>query len=683
MRRAYAALAVLVAGGALLFQTRGAETPHLLHFSHWSQFSFHKLFAPVIVNVELDKTAATAFVLASVPDGNDAALRPHRLQPTDEAPTDLKNTVVSAEIKDGVRDVFLCTRDSGAVPLIDNISVFIGPKCFYFPGEEAETWPRRASGAMDCFRPPLPPLSASIFQSRLNWRGDLNWILTALRSFVLNPFAFPVASLCLLSAVALLRREFGVLSERAKNRLEILLLCLLTLFALALRLVFAGRHSAWADELYSAVIASNPALPFGNAWDDPGDPPLYFMLLRLWFQLFGWDEATGRALGVVLGCCGVAAGHFFVRALCGRKAGLLCAFLLTISTAHIGYSAEIRGYALQMLLVPLAARNFFLFLEKGRRKDLLLYALFGVLAVNTHYYCVLFVASNFAYYFVHARRERRGPLRAGPFVAASLGIACSLLPFFLMVAPRALNPNYDAWIPAPSAREFAFCAALAAACAALALTREKLRNCSPDRGALTVINYALFTTCLVFAFALCLSLFRPILTWRYLALLLPLVFAAAPFVFCCGRLKNMLFAAPVLLMCHFADAFTEFGFGAWDVYREAEEYIVADAARQAERNGLSAVQLRPVVWPGVGRDFNPFYGLDGKIRSLYPELPGKPGEPGRYDIAYINPTQTSMPRMYAEILRAGLDARNVLKIRTNDGKFIFKAQVAKQTPDGL
>src|SRR4051794_31991951 len=81
----------------------------------------------------------------------------------------------------------------------------------------------------------------------------------------------------------------------------------LVVAGIALR--FFARQALWLDEAQSVAIAKLPLTgPATTLWDglrQDGSPPLYYLLLHLWTELFGTGTAVGGGLLAVLHPAGV------------------------------------------------------------------------------------------------------------------------------------------------------------------------------------------------------------------------------------------------------------------------------------------------------------------------------------------------------------------------------------------
>jgi hypothetical protein len=600
----------------------------------------------------------------------NSATRVFSLEPTAMPSAALENVVIHAEIRDEyVQELFLRSSQPAGESLggIDNICVFIGNKTFYFPREEIAAWERSTLEGLPVYKIPAGPYRTSVIKPWINWYGDFNLALKEITAFFSNPFGFSLSWFFIVFILVMfwtdLCAAYGALTEKRRKILEMALLALMTAFAFALRVDGLTRFSSWLDELYSSATA-DPSLPFMNTFGDPGNPPLYFILLRFWFILFGWSETSGRFLSVIIGLFAILSLYAFVKTLCGRKHAMLSAFLLTISSSAIGYSNEMRAYILLIALASLCARRFIVLLGNQNTKNTVLYILGGALIVNTHYFGVLFIAADFLFYFMYHKR-RTALKQALLFLSANIVIALSLVPYFAVTAfQKALtNPDFNSWILHPGRKDIFVACMLSAACMVYYFARRYARK----RQLLTeekilLFDYALFTGYAIYMLAFLISLKRPILTWRYLVICLPLIFAILPTLVGMNiHNRGILIVINVyslIFMCNFAVSFRAFGGGLSDVYKEAQHYIEAD------------IRAHEAYVPSEWNNRLPcFYGF----QNIPPYEPHK-----GYTMLYMNPLHKNERQMDLQLEQFGLDARNMLKIKINRDKYIYKKYISPE-----
>lgn len=133
---------------------------------------------------------------------------------------------------------------------------------------------------------------------------------------------------------------------------------LILILGLVLRLVNLNQ-SLWLDESISALAVKSQSF-----WDiltqfSPGDvhPPLYYLVLKLWTNFFGYSEVALRFPSVLFG----VVASYFVYLIGKKKIGLLAGLFLAVNPLAIYYSQEARMYSLALLAVT---ASFFFFIEK-------------------------------------------------------------------------------------------------------------------------------------------------------------------------------------------------------------------------------------------------------------------------------------------------------------------------------
>ena len=118
------------------------------------------------------------------------------------------------------------------------------------------------------------------------------------------------------------------------------LVFLLSVISLAfwLRVFRLGGQSLWYDEGVSFYLTglSLPEMLAWTAYDI--QPPLYYLLLRLWVGLAGGTEFALRFPSLFFGVLAVPLFHALGKKLFGSAAGFIAAFLAALSPLYLWYS---------------------------------------------------------------------------------------------------------------------------------------------------------------------------------------------------------------------------------------------------------------------------------------------------------------------------------------------------------
>ena len=123
----------------------------------------------------------------------------------------------------------------------------------------------------------------------------------------------------------------------------------LLLFSLWLRTRALGA-SLWMDEGLSIGIASQPFFDIPGVLRQDGSPPLYYLMLNVWMNVFGRGPADTQGLSVAISLLAVPGGLWAGWTLFGRRAGLICAALGATNPFLTLYAQETRMYSLMVVL---------------------------------------------------------------------------------------------------------------------------------------------------------------------------------------------------------------------------------------------------------------------------------------------------------------------------------------------
>ncbi|MEA3076416.1 MAG: hypothetical protein QOF60_1324 [Actinomycetota bacterium] len=153
---------------------------------------------------------------------------------------------------------------------------------------------------------------------------------------------------------------------------------------IALRLT--ARSALWLDEALTVNLAHLPLRDLHGALRRDGAPPLYYLLLHGWTEVFGTGNLAVRSLSAVFGVATLPLMAKAGRRLGGSVVGLGAVVLLGASPFAIRYATEARMYTLVALIVTAGWLVLRRALERGRTIDLVaLGALSGALLL-THYW---------------------------------------------------------------------------------------------------------------------------------------------------------------------------------------------------------------------------------------------------------------------------------------------------------
>ena len=164
---------------------------------------------------------------------------------------------------------------------------------------------------------------------------------------------------------------------------------------LFLRIYNINFEDLWFDEQASFFIA-DPKLDINETIlliKDLDRTNLFFILiLKKFFELFGYNPDIGRILTVFIGVISIPALSYLTFQIKKNSGYLLVAFLSSISWYLISYSQELRPYSLLFLLSILSVIFFFKLIDEDNKTinlNFFLFVLFSSLAALTHIFFFL------------------------------------------------------------------------------------------------------------------------------------------------------------------------------------------------------------------------------------------------------------------------------------------------------
>jgi hypothetical protein len=106
----------------------------------------------------------------------------------------------------------------------------------------------------------------------------------------------------------------------------------------------------WGDEMQTVAIAKRSFADIPGALERDGAPPLFYLLLHGWMEIFGSSEASTHTLTTLLSLLTVVAAWWWARRHGGPWAAVLAAAAIAANPYLVRYATETRNYALFALL---------------------------------------------------------------------------------------------------------------------------------------------------------------------------------------------------------------------------------------------------------------------------------------------------------------------------------------------
>ncbi|MGZ4230066.1 MAG: glycosyltransferase family 39 protein [Solirubrobacteraceae bacterium] len=416
----------------------------------------------------------------------------------------------------------------------------------------------------------------------------------------------------------------------------------------AIRFSTLDQQSFWLDEATTwGIVSHGLGHVLSTVPKTESTPPLYYVLVWLWAQVFGTGEVGLRSFSALCGTATIPVMWAVGRRLASERIGLVAALITAVNPLLFWYSQEARTYALLVLLSALSLLAFLRALSQPSRGRLLAWGTVCALTVLAHYFGAFIVAGEAVLLFFALRR--RGAL-SGSVAVAGLApivvVGAALVPLvvrqndgrasFISTASGSLPYRHGQLVKQDILGDGqpwkALLLAIGVVLVALALWLLVTRANRPERdGGLLMLAIGAGGVALAFVVAAVVTDYfdtRNLLaTWAPLAMVVAVGFGAAR----AGRWGALGLAGLVLLsvVC-IANVVRDSDFQR-DNWRGAVQALGAAASTRAiVADGVGAVTLRPYVsglgvYPPVGtpvREVDMIWvGRAGYGRPLLPVAP--------------------------------------------------------------
>lgn len=239
----------------------------------------------------------------------------------------------------------------------------------------------------------------------------------------------------------------------------IIILGLIVLLGLSLRLYDLDAEGLWLDEGGSVMKADADLKQFMSGRPPYVSPPLYYLFLDSWINVFGNSEISIRLPSVLFGILSLLLIYRIGETLFNNVSGLSAAFFLAISTFHIYFSREARMYSLLLLLALCSMYYFIDLITQGVMKgkgglrrvrwwSALLYLLSTTLLLYTHNFGISpLIAQNILALILFFKTRRIGRMRLKSWVILQSIISLAFLPWIVVIIKQFLNIKGKYWSP--------------------------------------------------------------------------------------------------------------------------------------------------------------------------------------------------------------------------------------------
>ncbi len=233
------------------------------------------------------------------------------------------------------------------------------------------------------------------------------------------------------------------------ERKEHWVLVALVLLGLVVKLLWLDRTELAHDEPFTVYMALRTWADLFKALHEENNPPLYFVLMKLWTAITPLTTAWLRVPSAVFSALAVWPIFLLARSMAGIRVAVVASLLFLLNNYHYGFAHEVRAYSLFTLLAVTSIWQLRRLAMKGERA-LLWLVMVNIALVYTHFFGWLMIGVGMACVLIIPDLR---PARKGAFIALGAALV-SYLPYATIFMERfGSSVGKGTWLDAPAPEE--------------------------------------------------------------------------------------------------------------------------------------------------------------------------------------------------------------------------------------
>ncbi len=197
-----------------------------------------------------------------------------------------------------------------------------------------------------------------------------------------------------------------------------------------LAMVLSLGQSIWFDEGYSILLAKQPVGELLALTAVDAHPPLYYLLLKAWGEMFGFTEFALRSLSALFLGGAVTTMLLLIRRMFGTRVALVTIPVLILAPFALRYGYEVRMYALAGLIGVVATYALVRAHESTNNRWWVVYTALVALGMYTLYMTLaVWVAHVVWLLWVSFRDKKTRPIWKWKWLYAYVGAVVLFAPY--------------------------------------------------------------------------------------------------------------------------------------------------------------------------------------------------------------------------------------------------------------
>ncbi len=248
-----------------------------------------------------------------------------------------------------------------------------------------------------------------------------------------------------------------ILNSKSKNKLNLSALIIAIISGLAnflVTLFYAVRLNIWGDEAFSIQATKLSYTKMIELTANDVHPPLYYIFLKFWSGLFGYQEIVLRLMSMLFMFAAVMVLVLISYRYFNKKSAIITGALLSLSPFAIRIGLEIRMYSMAFLFCSLFLWTYMEHRNKPKNIFLFFMGITAALAMYTHYYSVFMIITVAIIDYINWRGsseklEIARFIKNSSLIKAGLVAVILYLPWLNTFLNKTKGLNGGFWVPKP------------------------------------------------------------------------------------------------------------------------------------------------------------------------------------------------------------------------------------------
>jgi uncharacterized membrane protein len=239
------------------------------------------------------------------------------------------------------------------------------------------------------------------------------------------------------------------------NKKDVLSLLTITIIACVLYLFNINFSDIWVDEVFTRELIRKPLDNLFKLLTDDFHPPLYFLGLKMFTSVVGLTDFSIRLFSTIGALLTLLLSYMVGKKVLKTNGAFYFSFILLALPMLASNAQTARMYTWAVFFTTGVFFYACLFIQSGKKKDLILLGIFSLMALYTHYYCIIaaFWANVFVFAFLLIRKKTYWKSH----LIMSLLLVVLFLPWLFTLFKHLGAANEEFWIPPPSFTTFFQC----------------------------------------------------------------------------------------------------------------------------------------------------------------------------------------------------------------------------------